>query len=118
MIPCPNGCCELYSNGKSGFDRRCNRNSSCGSTQNVEIEQYAIGEIDAESTFTYSCNKPMCNSKENAEKVRASLKDKWLLTPAGVEPDPSNAAVTVLGQTSIIRQCISMITMLLFSKYM
>lgn len=82
------------------------------------IEQYVVGEIDAESTFTYNCNKPMCNNKENAEKVRDLLKGKWLLTPAGVEPDPSNSAVTVLGQTSIILQYISMITMLLFSKYM
>jgi hypothetical protein len=114
-IPCSNGCCELTSNGNSSFDRRCIKDP-CGDNQGVEIESQVVDTIDAESTFTYRCNKPMCNDKRNADKVRDILKNDGLLTPTGTIPDPSSAAVTVLSQTSTITQCILMVTIILFSK--
>jgi hypothetical protein len=115
-IPCPIGCCELRSNGKNGFHHKCSTNP-CSNGPHVIIEQQVIGETNAESTFTYTCNKPMCNNNRNAADVRDLLKNKGLLTPTGIEPDPTNSAVTILGQTSIVLQCMPIITMILFSKY-
>ncbi len=115
-IPCPNGCCELISNGEFGFTRKCIV-SQCGADQKVTIEQHVIGEPNVESTFSYKCNKPMCNDKKNAEKVRDLLKRNWLLTPTGVEPDPPNTAGNIFSQTSIVIQCLLAVTMIVFFKY-
>jgi hypothetical protein len=104
------------SNGKFGFNHKC---TACDSTggHKVIIEQHVIGETDAESSFTYTCNKHMCNDKTNAEKVRDLLKNSWLLTPLGVGPDPPNTAVTMSSKTSIVIQCILMVVITSFFKY-
>jgi hypothetical protein len=109
-IPCPNGCCELSSNGKSGFTRKC-ITDPCGADQKVTIDQQVLGAPNVESTFSYRCNKPKCNDKKNAQKVHDLLKAKWLLTPAGVEPDPPNTAGNIFSQTSTAIQCILMVIM-------
>lgn len=54
----------------------------------------------------------MCNDKTNAEKVRNLLKNRWLLTPAGVGSDPPNTAMTISSQILIIIQCILLITII------
>jgi hypothetical protein len=88
-IPCPKGCCGLNSNGKSGFSQQCyDPKSFSDCDAYIGIESNNVGNTKLESTFGYTCNKPMCNSIGSAKKVRDLLNQECLLTPTGVGSKP------------------------------
>jgi hypothetical protein len=120
--PCPNGYCQLISNGGSSFDRRCVDPNVISRYQLIQIFSNVVGDTEPESVFTYHCKTHMCNSNETAEKVRKLLKEHGLLTPTGVlsgTPDTSGqigAAVALFSSTSTVIQCILILTTTLFFK--
>ena len=114
-ISCPNGCCVLQSTGKSAFVQSCRR-ISCQNLPTLVIESNVVGDADVESSFTYRCNKPMCNSVEKAGKVRALLKNDCLLTPTGLGPCGAGILGVASSRTSVILQA-TMILVMIFFKW-
>ncbi|CAF1237452.1 unnamed protein product [Adineta ricciae] len=116
-IFCPFGCCSVQRDGKSGFIHLCNR-IPCNRLVAVVIESQAIcpGD-DTEAIFSYMCDKPMCNNKFTADKIRRILKDSSLLTQTGTSHVLCNSAASVLSQTSNIIKYLSIMIAIISFKY-
>ncbi|CAF0855533.1 unnamed protein product [Adineta ricciae] len=116
-IFCSLGCCSVQSDGKSGFIHSCER-TSCNRTVKVAIRAQAIcpGD-DSEATFSYTCDKPMCNNKFTANKLRRLLKDASLLTQTGTSYVLCSSAASALSQISIIIKYLSIVIAIILFNY-
>jgi hypothetical protein len=72
IVNCRQGFCLLLTRGGDRFISKC-INQDTNSTRDpsgIEIYSNTVTRPEEDATFTYVCNKPMCNSRNMANEVQ------------------------------------------------
>lgn len=90
-IPCKDGFCRSVIDG-NGFASlsSCMKFKDITPSYGLIAQKIKTSDLDTPgATITYTCNKPMCNSKETAKEVLSQL------TAAGIIPEPTTTTTTI-----------------------
>jgi len=89
-IPCQDGFCRSITDG-NGFVTlsSCMKFKDITPAYGLIAQKVKTSDLDTPAaTLTYTCNKPMCNSKETAKEVISQL------ATAGIIPEPGTITTT------------------------
>ena len=99
QTPCRNGYCQLSSSDIGGVTQTCINRVADLNSWGVSIQSRLNGKQNEDATFTYTCNRAMCNSIATAYGVEQLLIKYKLVTKNNIGLETTTTTTTATTTT-------------------